>query len=53
MAEAISTPNLVALPISSQELGKGAFLPPPNQNRTIKSPNHCRVNDTEEQGFKD
>ena len=31
MPEAFSTPNLLALPITSQELGKGggAFLPPP------------------------
>ena len=31
MPEAFSTPNLVALPITSQELGRGggAFLPPP------------------------
>ena len=37
MPEAFSTPNLVALPITSQELGRGggAFLPP-NQNSTIK-----------------
>ena len=29
MSEAISTPNLVALPITSEELGRGgAFLPP-------------------------
>ena len=30
MPEAISTPNLVAMPITSQELGggKGMFLPP-------------------------
>ena len=28
MPEAFSTPNLVALPITSQELGRGAFLPP-------------------------
>ena len=34
MPEAPSTPNLVALPITSQELGKGSFLPP-NQNSTI------------------
>ena len=34
MPEAISTQNLVTLPITSQELGRGAFLPPPNQNRT-------------------
>ena len=32
-----SASNLVALPITSQELGRGAFLPPPpDQNRTIK-----------------
>ena len=37
MPEAFSTPNLVALPITNQELGRGggAFLPP-NQNSTIK-----------------
>ena len=39
MPEAFSTQNLVVLPITSQELGRGAFLPP-NQNRT----NHQRVN---------
>ena len=43
MPEAISTQNLVTLPITSQELGRGAFLPPPNQNGTIKNPNHYRV----------
>ena len=43
MHEAFSTPNLVALPITSQELGRGAFCPPPNQNRTIKKPNHYGV----------
>ena len=36
MPEAFSTPNLVALPISSQELGRGWAFLPPNQNRTIK-----------------
>ena len=36
MPEASSTQNLVTLPITSKELGRGAFLPPPNQNRTIK-----------------
>ena len=29
MPEAISTQNLVTLPITNQELGRGAFLPPP------------------------
>ena len=29
MPEAFSTPNLVALPITSQELDRGVFLPPP------------------------
>ena len=33
--KAFSTPSLVALNITSQELGRGAFLPP-NQNSTIK-----------------
>ena len=28
MPEAFSTPNLVTLPITSKELGRGAFLPP-------------------------
>ena len=28
MPEAISTSNLVALPVTSQELGRVAFLPP-------------------------
>ena len=36
MPEAISTPNLVSLPITSQEFGRGPFLPPPYQDRTIK-----------------
>ena len=37
MPEAFSTPNLVALPITSKELGRGGFFaPPPNQNSTIK-----------------
>ena len=36
MPEAISTQNLVTVPITSEELGRaGAFLPL-NQNRTIK-----------------
>ena len=44
MPEAFSTPNLVALPITSQELGRGGgFFAPPNQNSTIKKPNHYRV----------
>ena len=30
MPEAFSTPNLVALPITSQELGTGGFFAPPN-----------------------
>ena len=37
MPEDISTQNLVTLPITSQELGRGGgFFAPPNQNRTIK-----------------
>ena len=36
MPEAFSTQNLVALPITSQELGRGVFFVPPNQNSTIK-----------------
>ena len=36
MPEAIRTQNLVALPVTSQELGGGGFLPPPNKNSTIK-----------------
>ena len=44
MPKDISTPNLVALPITSQELGRGGFFAPPSQNRTIKEPNHYRVN---------
>ena len=37
MPEAFSTPNLVALSITSKELGRGGFFaPPPNQNSTIK-----------------
>ena len=35
MPEAISTSNVVTLPITSQELSRGAFLPP-NQNRTCQ-----------------
>ena len=35
MLEAFRTPNLVALPITSQQLGRRLFLPP-NENRTIK-----------------
>ena len=34
MPEAFSTPYLVALPITSQELGRGDFLPP-NQKRNM------------------
>ena len=45
MPEAISTQNLVTLPVTSQELGRGGGFLPPNQNRTIKYPNHYRVND--------
>ena len=29
MPEAFSTPNLVALPITSKELGRGGFFAPP------------------------
>ena len=36
MPEAVSTPNLVALPIASQELSRGGAFLPPNQNSTIK-----------------
>ena len=36
MPEAFSTPNLVALPITKEELGRGGFFAPPNQNSTIK-----------------
>ena len=46
MPEAISTQNLVTLPITSQELGRGGAFLPPNQNRTIKSPNHYRVKES-------
>ena len=36
MPEVISTPNLVTLPVASQELGReGFFAIPPNQNRTF------------------
>ena len=38
MPEATSTPSLVALSITSQELGRGAFLPPPNQIGLSNSP---------------
>ena len=41
MPEAISTPNLVALPITSHGLGGGGGFPP-NQNRTYQI-NHYRV----------
>ena len=46
MPEAISKPNLVALPLTSQELGRvGGFFAFPIQNRThhIAQPNHYRV----------
>ena len=36
MPEAISTQNVVTLPVTSQELGRGGRFAPPNQNRTIK-----------------
>ena len=36
MPETPSTQNLVTLPITSQELGRGGGFLPPNQNRTIK-----------------
>ena len=36
MPEAISTQNLVTLPNTSQELGRGGAFLPPNQNSTIK-----------------
>ena len=36
MPQAFTTPNLVAVPITSQKLGRGVFCPPPNQNSTIK-----------------
>ena len=38
MPEAFSTPNLVPLPITSQELGRGAFLPPPTKIVLSNSP---------------
>ena len=38
MPEAFSTPNLVALPITSQELGRVAFLPPPTKIVISNSP---------------
>ena len=40
MPEAISTQNLVTLPITSQELGRGggAFLPPPTKIGLSNSP---------------
>ena len=45
MPEAISTPNLVALPITSKELEREAVCPmPPNQNRKyqIAQPLYCQ-----------
>ena len=39
MPEAFSTPNLVALPITSQELGRGGlFCPPPTKIVISNSP---------------
>ena len=38
MPEAFSTPNLVALSITSKELGGGAFLPPPTKIVLSNSP---------------
>ena len=38
MLEAFSTPNLVALPTTNQELGRGAFLPPPTKIVLSNSP---------------
>ena len=37
MPDAFSTPNMVALPITSEDVGRGGFFtpPPPNQNSTI------------------
>ena len=45
MPEAMSTSNLVTLPISCQELDRG-FLPPPtfNQRKTHLIAHHYRVN---------
>ena len=37
MPEGISTPNLDALPITSQELGRGAFFAPPPDQTTKRS----------------
>ena len=38
MPEAFSTPNLVALPITSQELGRGGFFAPPTKIVISNSP---------------
>ena len=38
MPEAFSTPNLVALPITSQELGRGGFFAPPTKIVLSNSP---------------
>ena len=38
MPEAFSTPNLVLLPITSQELDRGAFLPPSTKIVLSNSP---------------
>ena len=36
MPEAFTTPNLVAVTITNQELDRGGLFCPPNQNSTIK-----------------
>ena len=43
MPEAISTQNLVVLPITGQELGRGASLPYPNQGGTYQIANRHRA----------
>ena len=44
MPEASSTPNLVALPITIQELGRRAFLPPPTKIGLSNSPTTIGLN---------
>ena len=46
MPEAFSTPNLVALPITSQELARGAFLPPPTKIVLSNSPTTIGLNNS-------
>ena len=44
MPEAISTPNLLALPITSQELGREGFFAPPTKIGLSNSPTTIGLN---------